>query len=428
MNADQNNRQSALVSELKDNARTYLIAILLGLSVGLVVSGFIWGVVSLKNFVWHHAGWNYHGYTVLIICTLGGLIVGVFNQLARAKETQAHDLDEVLGEVELIEEVPLPKVSQVFRRIALGITSLGFGGPLGPEAPIIEISTQLSARLSGVLKIAKSKAVNISVAGSLGALFGAPIAIASNELEVPQTNIPDQQSNSRTQRLRNLGPEIVAAVAAFLIFKKLLPGDGFAPFTSEANSSDSIFGIGILLVIVAAILATAVALLVQRALVMIRHLVVTYVPGGALVAGLVSGAVLGVGGMTNHLVLFSGHHEIQELLDNPHKRSFLIAVMLLKIVVLIACLAGGWFGGQIFPMSFIGVCIALACDSLFGYSNTLAFAGVGFVSAVTVALRKPILSIVLGFLFFPASTWLALLIGTGVALAVVRQQSESVRH
>ena len=61
---------------------------------------------------------------------------------------------------------------------------------------------------------------------------------------------------------------------------------------------------------------------------------------------------------------------------------------------------------------------------MFGYSNAIAFAGVGFVAAITVALRKPVLSIVLGFLFFPPETWIALIVGTAVALAFIKRAAQ----
>ena len=389
--------------------RIYPIAVVLGAFVGGVASAFVWGVVSLKNLIWSHKDWSYNPKVVFLICLVGGLLVGLLNHFSNLKESHAHDLNEVFDEVQQIESVPLPKASQIFRRGILGITSLGFGGPLGPEAPVIELVSQFSARMAHILRIARFEAVRISVAGALGSLFGAPLALATDEVSA------QQPSQSKVKKLVLLGPEIIAGVTAFVIFKKLLPGGGFHTFTGEENQSQVLISWNILWVVVISVLVGAVVRIVQHVLPIVRQFTVQYLPGGAISAGLISGVVLGIGGATNKLVLFSGHHEIQELLDEHYLWKFLIGIMLLKIVVLLACLAGGWFGGQIFPISFIGVALALSIGNVVGTSDTLMFAGAGFVAAVTVSLRKPMLGLILGILFFPSTTWLALALATAIA-------------
>lgn len=395
------------------------IAICLGAGVGLLVSAFIWGVVAVKNLVWSQSAWNYSGWLVFFICLVGGLVVGCINQFEHNKSSQAHDLDEVFQEVENIEQNELPSASHIVRRVGLGIASLGFGGPLGPEAPLIEIASQMSARLASVLRIARFEAVQISVAGALGALFGAPLALATDE--ATHSEKPSPQAH----RFIQLGPEIIAGVTAFIVFKKLLPGDGFHSFTGDSGPDNSLIGMNLLWVAVAALLVGCVVRAFQSALPRVRRVTVSHVPGGAITAGLLGGAVLGVGGMTNKLVLFSGHHEIQELVDEHRKWSFLLGIMLLKIVVLLACLAGGWFGGQIFPMAFIGAALSLAVGDIVGSHASLMLAGVGFVAASTVGLRKPLLSLIFGLLFFPTGTWLAMALAAGLASTLIAENAAS---
>ena len=402
--------------------RTYPIALALGLTVGLLASAFIWLVVRLKDLLWHQDHWTYSGFTIFVICLIGGSLVGVMNYSREKRESRAHDLNEAFAEAENIEKQTLPSGFSVVRRAVLGVTSLGFGGPLGPEAPLIEIATQMSARLASILRIAKSDAVQISVAGSLGALFGAPLALAGQD----SSNSDD--TPSRIQKIRLLGPEILAGVVAFTVFSKLLPGDGFHPYHGAQTTQDFGPGFTALWLTVAAFLATAVALVAHQGLPHVRSFVTRFIPGGPIGAGVISGAVLGGIAINNPMVLFSGHHEIQQLLDEEHDVAFLIKIGLLKLLVLTLCLGAGWFGGQIFPMAFIGVAVALSFGQIVGSPATLALAAVGFAAAVTVGVRKPLLSIIFGLLFFPAGTWLPLVLAVAIAQGLSSNFAHDAAH
>ena len=400
----------------------YPVAVVLGATVGLLASAFIWLVVHLKDLVWQHDSWTYGGLTVFCICLVGGLLIGLLNHSREKRETRIHDLEEAFAEAENIESGKLPSGISVLRRAVLGVTSLGFGGPLGPEAPLIEIATQMSARMSSVLRVAKSEAVQISVAGSLGALFGAPLALVNQDSSGVTTE------TSRAKKLQLLGPEIIAGVVAFTVFSRLLPGDGFHRFHGALTTQDFGPGLTAVWLVIATLLAAGVALVAQHALTPVRSFVSRYVPGGSIGAGLLSGSILGGIAISNPLVLFSGHHEIQELLDENHDGGFLLKVAILKLVVLVICLAAGWFGGQIFPMAFIGVAISLGFGQLVGTTASLALAAVGFVAAVTVGIRKPLVSVVLGLLFFPAETWLPIVLAVGIAQALASNFSKPVAH
>ena len=416
MNTNQIAKPNSFVSQF----RTYLIAAVLGVVVGLIVCGFIWAVSTLKDLLWQNQDWNYNGWTVFAICLIGGLIVGLINFSSRGNAESMHDLDEAFEEVQQAEANEIPKFSKILQRITLGISSLGFGGPLGPEAPIIEIASGLSARMAGLLKLARSQAVNLSLAGALGGLFGAPLALATSEFRQGEEPKPS------SWKLLNLGPEIVAGVSAFLVFKNLLPGNGFHVFESSVAPAETLFIQNLFLIVIVSLVVSTWIRLIVDVIAKVHNVLWKHLPGGAITAGLLSGAVLGIGGMTNKLVLFSGHHEIQELLHASHSWKFLIGVMLLKVIVLVACLAGGWFGGQIFPMAFIGATIALSLGDLATSSDALLLAGVGFVAAVNVSLRRPILSIILGLLFFPPETWLALMLAVGCSMPFVSGRNQQI--
>lgn len=404
-----------------DKPKVYLIAAALGAGVGLVSIAFLFAVHSLKNLIWttEHARTN--SLIVIGICALGGLIVGVLNHTAEKSRTQAHDLTEAIADMEAVEANQAPPARVIFGRATLGIASLGFGGPVGPEAPLIALVAQLSSRLSHILRITQARVVELSVAGSLGVLFGVPLVLAGIESE------EKQEQKNLGQRLVARGPEIIAAISSLIVITKLLPEIGIHQFTS-AQSANLEIGIDLLWVTLIAILASALGRLVIVSIPKLRTIVVEKLPGGAIPAGFVSGVILGLGAIVTPLILFSGHHEIQELLNDSQSISQLIGITALKALVLVVCLAGGWYGGQIFPLAFIGASSALVIAELVGSSATLSLVAAGFVAASAVGIRRPLLALILGFVLFPQTTYLAMLLAAAISISMLNKRPVNLEH
>jgi len=399
-----------------DNPKVYLIAAVLGAGVGLISIGFLFAVKTAKELIWTSELERINPVVVLSISVVGGLIVGVLNQLAEKSRSEVHDLTEAIADMEEVETKQAPPARLIFGRAGLGVVSLGFGGPLGPEAPLIALVAQLSSRLSHILKVTQARVVELSVAGSLGVLFGVPLVLAGIESE--------EKSKNRNigQRIVARGPEILAAISSLFVITKLLPEIGIHQFTS-VNSAEVGFGIDLIWVALIALLAASLGLAIVRATPKARELVVSKIPGGAIPAGLLSGLILGASAVVTPLVLFSGHHEIQEILDSTIGIGNLLVVVALKTLVLIACLAGGWYGGQIFPLAFIGAGTALLVAELVNSSATLGLVAAGFVAASAVGIRRPALALLLGFVLFPATTWIPMLFATVIAVAVIGKRS-----
>lgn len=399
-----------------DSLRIYLIAAALGAGVGLVSIAFLFAVLSLKNLIWTSDHARTSAILVIGICTLGGLIVGFLNHTAEKTRNQAHDLTEAIADVEAVESNQVPPARVIFGRAGLGVVSLGFGGPLGPEAPLIALVAQLSSRLSHILRITQARVVELSLAGSLGVLFGVPLVLAGIESEEKAKN------RNIGQRIVARGPEILAAISSLFVITKLLPEIGIDQFTS-ATSAEVGFGIDLLWVSLISVLAASLGLAVIRATPKAREFAVAKIPGGDIPAGLISGLILGASAVVTPLVLFSGHHEIQEILDSPIGISELVVVVGLKVLVLVACLAGGWYGGQIFPLAFIGAGTALIVTDLVNSSATLGLVAAGFVAASAVGIKRPVFALLIGIIMFPSTTWIPMLLATVVAVAVIGNKS-----
>lgn len=399
-----------------DNPKVYLIAAVLGAGVGLISIGFLFAIKTAKELIWTSELERISPLVVLSICVVGGLLVGVLNQLAEKSRSEVHDLTEAIADMEEVETKQAPPARLIFGRAGLGVVSLGFGGPLGPEAPLIALVAQLSSRLSHILRVTQARVVELSVAGSLGVLFGVPLVLAGIESEEKAKN------RNIGQRIVARGPEILAAISSLFVITKLLPEIGIHQFTS-ANSSDVGFGTDLIWVALIALAASSLGLAIVAATPRARALVVSKIPGGAMPAGFLSGLILGASAVITPLVLFSGHHEIQQILDSPIGIGNLLVVVALKALVLIACLAGGWYGGQIFPLAFIGAGTALVVTDLVNSSATLGLVAAGFVAASAVGIRRPALALLLGFVLFPSTTYIPMLLATVIAVAVIGKRS-----
>jgi H+/Cl- antiporter ClcA len=236
-----------------------------------------------------------------------------------------------------------------------------------------------------------------------------------------------QERKNLGQRLVARGPEIIAAISSLIVITKLLPEIGIHQFTS-AQSTNLEIGIDLLWVALIAILASALGRLVIVSIPKLRTIVVEKLPGGAIPAGLVSGVILGIGAIVTPLILFSGHHEIQELLNGSQSISQLTGITALKVLVLVVCLAGGWYGGQIFPLAFIGASSALVIAELVGSSATLSLVAAGFVAASAVGIRRPLLALILGFVLFPQTTYLAMLLAAAISISMLNKRPVNLEH
>jgi H+/Cl- antiporter ClcA len=382
----------------------YLVAAVLGVAVGAFAVGFLAAVKLVTNLVWHH--WpetfaDHRGLATIAVCTAGGLLVGSVNRgrTPRGRGDEVHDLRHALEDV----DGPVPRPSGLLRLASLGVLSLGFGGALGPEAPLIVMVSGLVGRLRNVLHVAGDQLTQIGVAAALGGLFGAPMA--------PATILVEGRESSRW--LRGVGPGIVAAVAGLWIATVLLPSGVLHPF--HAHEVSVPFGVKLLLGLLGAAVGSAAGSLVH-VLLPVSHGVAARAARPLVLRGGVGGLVLGAAGALTPLALFSGHHEMQDLLDDPGRSGWALAgIAVLRLVTLLACLATGWFGGEIFPASALGMAAAMAVASPLG-ADAVTVAGVaGMAAAGAVVLRRPIAAFLLFLVFVPPGYVVVVALAAAVA-------------
>ena len=138
--------------------------------------------------------------------------------------------------------------------------------------------------------------------------------------------------------------------------------------------------------------------------------------------GAVGGLVLGACGAITPLVLFSGHHEIQELLDDTATlgAAALLGIAALKLVATVGVLATGWAGGEIFPAAMIGSALGLAVAAVSGTDAVGGCLAAGLIAASAATMRKPVAALLVLLVFLPTGTFVAGALGAAVAAAALR--------
>ncbi|MEV7199718.1 ion channel protein [Streptomyces griseoluteus] len=247
---------------------------------------------------------------------------------------------------------------RVLPGLVLAVGLMLAGGPsLGPENPIIAVNVGLAMWFGQKLvpRTPDSLWPVLAEAGTIGALFGTPVAAA---LVISEALAGRPLQGRLWDNL--FAPLTAAACGAITTTLVARPTFdlGLPPF-GHPRWND---------VVAALVIASAAALLgmcavyvfpcVHAAFRRLRHPMLM-LPAG----GLVLGALAAAGG---HLTLFKGLTEVGELARDPGGWSAgQFAVMaVVKLAALVVAASCGFRGGRIFPAVFIGAALGLCAHAL----------------------------------------------------------------
>ncbi|MET0725617.1 MAG: ion channel protein [Leifsonia sp.] len=269
------------------------------------------------------------------------------------------------------------------------VLSLAGGVSLGPENPIIAINCALA--VAAVSRFAKAVpaqlAVLLAASGTIGALFGTPVAAA---LVFTGIMAAVKMGGSLWDKL--FAPLVAAGAGA--ITMRLVGGQTIefsVPAYGSPQAIDLLTGtivaaVGAVLMIVAA----AVFPVLHRAFHALRHPML-YVGLGGLVLGV-------LGAIGGPITLFKGLEQTGELItdaDDYTAGQFALFTGV-KIVALLIAASAGFRGGRIFPAVFVGTAFGLFAYSVIpGMPEGLAIA-CGVLGVVLVAARDGWIAIFLG--------------------------------
>jgi len=325
---------------------------------------------------------------ILVICMLGGLVVGAIRVLFRGEiAIMAEDLVEFAREGRF----SLKRGAELFIR---GLVSLVCGAPLGPEAPLT-----VSAGAAGTFIAEKARlprpVVLLSSLGGISGFFGAFLASPfAGALIFIETTLEEG-----TMTWKAVLPSIVAATAGFAVYFLL---SGIVPVSMFALPPYEGFrDIHLLYAVALGIIGGGCGILFILVYQKMRGLFEP-LEKRPLLLGLAGGLGLGIMGMLLPLALFMGSDQLQFLIDEYLGISLLFLAILIagKILLMSFSFSTGFAGGYIFPAFFIGGTLGILVFRIFPFIP-LAVCIVCTIAAVSVSLlRSPIaIALIIAILF-----------------------------
>jgi CIC family chloride channel protein len=385
-----------LHADLRQTERLYMIlaATAIGVLGGLSAVGFRKLIELVNRIAWHEGPVSLAHLAALppwwkiLAPAVGGLIVGFIIYLF-AREAKGHGVPEVMEAVALKGGRIRPRV--VFAKMfASGIT-IGTGGSVGREGPIVQIGSALGSTIGQWLKVDQRRLrtlVGCGAAAGIAGTFNAPVAGALFALEIILGDFGVAQ----------FSPIVISSVAATVISRHYL-GD-FPAFEVPAYSLvhwSELFayaGLGIL--------AGLVALAFVRSL---------YASEDAFdrlrlplpVKAMVGGALIGIIGIRLPEVFGVGYEAITQALHGTMVWEFMLLLVLFKIVAVSITIGSGGSGGVFAPSLFIGAMLGGAVGTVVytiwptSAAGAGAYALVGMGAVVAAATHAPITAILIIF-------------------------------
>ncbi|WP_231505194.1 ion channel protein [Cellulomonas sp. URHE0023] len=370
------------------------------------LSGWLWDDVSAAfGFEAHSDAWT------IIMLTGTGLLIGLVVRYAPGHAGPDPATVELVAEP--LRPVVLPGLAAAL------ILMLAGGVSLGPENPIIGINVGIIVWVG--LKLFPQVNVPvwlaIAVSGTLGAMFGTPVAAA---LLLSELNAGDK----RIPLWDRLFAPLVAATTGALTTMTLADLDLSVDVGTYVDGGLKDLGLGILISLGAAAFGlVAVYLFVpfHRVFQKIKHPVLMLTAGGLLL-----GVLGAIGG---EVTLFKGLKQMQELPGLAASTTALgfLVFAVVKLFALLVAATSGFRGGRIFPTLFIGVALGFAIHQAWPTVSLPLAVGCACVGILVAATRSGWLSIFMAVAVVPQMVLLpAFLLATLVAWLLVTNRPELI--
>ena len=386
---------------LHPRARTMLLlappALIIGVASSLILIVIMKVAAVLQSVLWTSlpstVGLSASSPTwVILILTLTGIAVGLVIRYSPGHAGPDPATEPLIGAP--VDTAALPGLI-----IAL-IIGLAGGVSLGPEHPVMAVNIALAVAVGSRI----SPRVNtldwtiLASAGTIGALFGTPVAAA---LIFSQT----LSGNADIPLWDRLFAPLLSAAAGALTTSLFFHPHFSLPIAhySQMQLAD-IFSGAIVAAIAIALGMVAVWCLprLHRLMHRLKHPVLILGMGG-----LIMGILGAVGG---NITLFKGLDEMQQMaFSQVFTVSDYLLFALIKLAALVVAAACGFRGGRIFPAVFVGVALGLMLHEHVEAVPAAITISCSILGLVLVVTRDAWLSLFMAAVVVPDTTLLPLL-------------------
>ncbi|BCX12145.1 MAG: chloride channel [Thermosynechococcus sp.] len=361
--------------------RLLLYALIIGLLGGCVATAFYLGLKLGFALLWGtdpsqvSIGTWAHLYPYIpLVTAFGGLLVGLSVKFCGAKGGLAEAIAELHHGGRLSYRF-LPGMA-----LASGL-SLLFGSSAGPESPMIDINGGLGTWLAARLNLSPDSTRILTLCGmaaGMSVFFESPLGATLFVLELPHRR--------SLEFYEAILPALISAVAGFTLFRVITGTTigGIYRFPTYDSLRPEDIGFAVLIGIIGAAVGTLFVFLdrqIERWLTPYRQYPLVLIVAVGFLIGLIA--------LIHPITLFYGERQIEQVIQvvNRYSISILLSVAFFKLLALSLCLQGGFRGGVVFPLFFVGACVGMAVHQ--ALPNTpLSVALAGMMAAITVVVTK----------------------------------------
>ena len=367
-------------------------AALIGIGGGFGAVGFrrLIGLVTQLGFgVSQMELTNLHTYRAFFVPAIGGLLVGLIVYFF-AREAKGHGVPEVMFAITEQKGIIRPRI--VIAKALASALSIGTGGSVGREGPIVQIGSAWGSTFGQLLGLRENQLrtlVACGAAAGIAATFNAPIGGVMFASEIILGSFA----------IANLGSIVVASVLASTIGRIYFGNIASFPIPSYSITGISPLGAFVVLGIVGGLFGvfyTRVLYFFEDVWDKMKALPEWSKPA-------IGGLLVGVIGFFFPQVFGVGYPTVEQALINNLGLVSLVLLLVLKLFVTSTTLASGGSGGVFAPGLFMGAMLG----GIFGDFANRVFPGitvtngacamVGMATVFAGSARAPITAIVMLF-------------------------------
>lgn len=326
---------------------------------------------------------------VVLAPVIGGVIVGPLIYFF-APEAKGHGVPEVMQAILLKGGLIRARVA-IVKALASAI-SIGTGGSVGREGPIIQIGASLGSTVGQFFKIPSKRLktlVGCGAAAGIAAAFNAPIAGALFAVEIILMDFAVAQ----------FSPIVISSVMATVISHHF--EGNFAAFEVPTYSLNSIYEIGFYFILGA--LTGLVSFLFIKLLYYFEELFDNRMPLPEYVKPMIGGLGMGLTALLFPQVMGVGYDSINHALHSNMVWYLAFILIFIKIFATSLTLGSGGSGGIFAPSLFMGAMLGAFFGDFVHFTfpditaSSGAYALVAMGGLVAGTTRAPITAIIIVF-------------------------------
>ena len=311
------------------------------------------------------------GLWVILVPAIGGIFVGLITKYI-AGEAKGHGVPEVMESIAVHGGKMRPRIV-LFKALASAL-SIGSGGAVGREGPIIQVGSGAGSTIGQLLKLDSDQVkvlVGCGAAGGIAATFNTPVAGIIFALEIILLEL----------KSRSFISLVIASFFATTVSRVFL---GSHPaFDIPAYSFVSLNEI--LFYLVLGILAGLTAVLLIRLVYDTEHFFENKIRIPSFLKPALGGLMVGIIGYFLPQVFGYGYDTISNLLNQEIFLGTVVLLFVFKIIAFVFTLGSGASGGIFSPSLFIGAALGAAFGWLINTPYPEITAPVGAYALVGMA-------------------------------------------